>query len=203
MSKVRSRYRLSLMSMVLIMFLAVPMASFSVEGSAKRDTWVIESLNTTGPMPGLNIFRGDFVTVTAEVKSEGATKPGPLKVRIYLATDRDGKDFKHEFDIFHDIVLDKGGNAKAVKHEFDGFHNVSMEKGGGVSVSGQYVIPYSIAAGNEYYVVVEVSPETKGAGSEEKTKLTRGINVPCDSLPYFDDSTSANFGAYNFCGERD
>ena len=60
---------------------------------------------------------------------------------------------------------------------------------------------WGIAAGNEYYVVVEVSPETKADG--EKAKMTWAINIPCDSLPYFDDSTSAKFPAYNFCGERD
>jgi hypothetical protein len=81
---------------------------------------------------------------------------------------------------------------------------VILGKGGSVSVSGQYVIPYSIPAGNQYYVVVEVSPEGKTAGSgESKTKIIHEINIPCDALLYYDDSTSARFSAYNFCGERD
>jgi hypothetical protein len=185
-----------------VVLLAIPRLSISLEATGKKEKWVIGSLDTSGPVPGLNIFRGDFITVTTEVKSEGAVKTEPLKVRISLATDRDGKDIRHEFDIFHDIVLDQGSGGGGGKRDFDGFHQVRNEKGGGVRVSGQYVIPYSIAAGNEYYVVVEVSPETK-AGEGEKTKMTHSINIPCDSLPYFDDSTSAKFPAYNFCGERD
>ena len=189
----------SMMAAVLILFLAVPMTTYSVEGSPKKGEWTIGSVDVTGPVPGINIFRGDFVTVITQLKSEGGTKTGPLKVRIYLAADQAGTDMKHEFDVFHDITLDKAGSAALVKHSFDSFHNVMPERGGGVSVSGQYVIPYNIAAGNQYYVVVEVSPET----GENRTKLTRDINIPCDALPYFDDSTSSRFPAYNFCGERD
>jgi hypothetical protein len=150
----------------------------------------------------VNIFRGDFVTVSLQLK--GGVKPAPLKVRVYLATDYAGTDVVHEFDVFHDIVLDGVGSAKQVKYEVDSFHSVMPSKGGGVWVSGQYVIPYNIPAGNAYFVVVEVSPDVKGAGSgESPAKIAQDINVPCDALPYFDDSTSARFPAYNFCGERD
>ena len=180
---------------------------FSADGSVKSDgkgKWVVASLDVAGPSPGYNIFRGDFVTITAHLKSDTAAKSGPLKVRIYLSTNRDGTDMKHEFDVFHDVSLDKPGNASVIKQEFDRFHHVSQDGSGSVSVSGQYVIPYSIPAGNEYYVVVEISPEEKVAGSgENKTKIARDINIPCDAIPYFDDSTSAKFPAYNFCGERD
>jgi len=197
-------YKWGMVTAMMALFLAVPMMSFSVEGSGKGSKWVISSVDVAGPVPGFNIFRGDFVTVTAHLKNDGGTKSEPLKVRIYLAADREGRDIKHEFDVFHDVSLDKAGSAKVVKQEFDSFHNVMLGKGGSVSVSGQYVIPYNIAAGNEYYVVVEASPEAKLGGSgENKIKLTRDINVPCDAIPYFDDSTSAKFPAYNFCGERD
>jgi hypothetical protein len=188
------------MATIMILFLAVPVISFRAEGSEKKDSTMIRSLDLAGPVPGINIFRGDFLTVTAQLKSEGGTKTGPLRVRLYLATDREGVDIKHEFDIFHDIVLEKSGSASPVKYSgFDLFHHVMLEKGGGVQVTGQYVIPYNIAAGNQYYVVVEVSPES----GENKSRLSRDINIPCDALPYFDDSTSAKFPAYNFCGERD
>jgi hypothetical protein len=197
-------YKWGMITAMMALFLAVPMMSFSVEGSGKGSKWVISSVEVAGPVPGINIFRGDFVTVTAHLKNDGGMKSEPLKVRIYLAVDRDGTDIKHEFDVFHDVSLDKTGSAKVVKQEFDSFHNVMLGKEGSVSVSGQYVIPYNIAAGNEYYVVVEASPEAKVVGSgENKIKLSHDINVPCDALPYFDDSTSAVFPAYNFCGERD
>ena len=193
-------YKRSVIGTIMVLLLAAPVTSFSVDGGAKRSEFRIGSLDVAGPVPGVNIFRGDFVTVIAQLKSEGA-KAGPLKVRIYLSADQAGADMKHEFDVFHDITLDKTGSAALVKQGFDSFHNVVLEKGGGVSVSGQYVIPYNIAAGNQYYVVVEVSPEA--VSGENKTKLTHDINVPCDALPYFDDATSARFPAYNFCGERD
>ena len=194
-------YKRSVIATIIVLLLAVPMTGFSVEGIAKRGEWRIGSVNVAGPVPGVNIFRGDFVTVIAQLKSEGGAKPGPLKVRIYLAADQAGTDMKHEFDVFHDITLDKTGSAAVVKQGFDSFHNVMLEKGGGVSVSGQYVIPYNIAAGNQYYVVVEVSPEA--VSGESQTKLTHDINIPCDALPYLDDSITARFPAYNFCGERD
>jgi len=189
----------------MVLFLVVPIVGFSAEGSSNKvSNLVIAPLDVAGPMPGINIFRGDFVTITARFKSDSKVKPGPLKVRIYLAADRDGTDIKHEFDVFDDVTLDKTGSATVVKHELDSFHNVMPDKTGGVSVNGQYVIPYSIPAGNQYYVVVEVSPEGKTAGSgESKTKIIHEINVPCDALLYYDDSTSARFSAYNFCGERD
>lgn len=190
-----------------ILFLVVSRVSFSADGSVKSDgkgKLVVASLDVAGPTPGYNIYRGDFVTVTALLKSDSADKSGPFKVRIYLSSDRDGTDMKHEFDVFHDVSLDKSVSASVIKHEFDSFHQISLDKSGGVSVSGQYVIPYTIPAGNEYYVVVEVSPEEKVTGSgENKIKRTRDINIPCDALPYFDDSTSAKFPSYNFCGERD
>jgi hypothetical protein len=199
-------YKSGVVTILVILCLVVSTVSFSADGSGKSDgkgKLVVASLDVAGPS-GDNIYRGDFVTVTARLKSDNAAKPGPLKVRIYLSTDRDGTDMKHEFDVFHDVSLDKSGSASVIKHEFDSFHQVSLDKSGSVSVTGRYVIPYSIEAGNEYYVVVEVSPEEKVIGSgENKTKITRDINIPCDAIPYFDDSTSAKFPAYNFCGERD
>ena len=197
-------YRRSMIGTIMILFLIVPMMSYSVEGSGKGNKGVVGSVDVAGPVPGFNIFRGDFVTVTAQLKSDGGAKPGPLTVRIYLATDQAGTDIRHEFDVFHDVSLDKAGTATVVKRELDSFHYVMPGKGGSISVSGQYVIPYNIAAGNSYFVVVEVSPESRVAGSgENKIKLTRDIYIPCDAIPYFDDSTSAKFPAYNFCGERD
>jgi hypothetical protein len=127
---------------------------------------VVASLDVAGPSPEYDMYRGDFVTVTAQLKSDNAAKPGPLKVRIYLSTNRDGTDMQHEFDVFHDVSLDKSGS---------------------VSITGHYVIPYSIPAGSEYYVVVEVSPEEKAIGSgENKTIITRDINVSCDTLLSYD-----------------
>jgi hypothetical protein len=200
-------YKSGVVAIWVILFLVVSRASFSADVSGKsdgKDKLVIASLDVAGPVPGITVYRGDFVTITAQLKNDGAAKSGPFKVRIYLSTDRDGTDMKHEFDEFHDVSLDKSGSATVIKHEFDSFHNVSQDKSGGVSVSGQYVIPYSIPAGNPYFVVVEVSPEEKVIGSgSNKTKLTRDINIPCDALPYFDDSTSQKFPGYNFCGERD
>ena len=201
-------YRSGVVAILVILFLVVSTVSFSADGNAKKGKLVVVSLDVAGPSSSpetkASIYRGEFVTVNARLKSDSATKPGPLKVRIYLSTDRDGTDMRHEFDIFHDVSLDKSGSVSVVKHEFDSFHNVFQDKTGGVSVSGQYVIPYTIPAGNEYYVVVEVSPEEKVIESgENKTKITRDINIPCDAFPYFDDSTSANFPSYNFCGERD
>ena len=200
-------YRSSVVTILVILLLVVSTVSFSADGSGRsdrKDKLVVASLNVAGPSPGFNIYRGDFVTVTALLKSDSAAKPGPLKVRIYLSTNRDGADMQHEFDIFHDVSLDKAGSVSVAKQEFDSFHDVSPDKSGGVSVSGQYVIPYTIPAGNEYYVVVEVSPEEKVVGSSEnKTKMTRDINVPCDTLRTYDDSVAAVFPGYNFCGERD
>ncbi|SRR6266446_7118202 len=200
-------YKSGVVTILVILCLVVSTVSFSADGSGKPDgkgKLVVASLDVAGPSQGNTMYRGDFVTVTALLKSDNAAKPGPLKVRIYLSDDRDGADIKHEFDIFHDVSLDKSASASVVKHEFDSFHNVSLDKDGGVSVSGQYVIPYTIAAGTEYYVVVVVSPEVKVIGSDEnKTKVVRNINVPCDSIPYFDDTYIANFPGYGFCGERD
>ena len=77
MNKRNKVYRWSVIATIMILFLAVPMISFSVEESTKGSKWVIGSLDVAGPVPGFNIFRGDFVTVTAQLKSDGGTKPGP------------------------------------------------------------------------------------------------------------------------------
>ena len=158
MNKMNKVYKSGVVTILVILFLVVSTVSFSAEGKSKL---VVASLDVAGPSPGENIQRGEFVTVTAQVKSDSAAKSGPLKVRIYLSTNRDGADMKHEFDVFHDVSQDKTGSVSVIKHEFDVFHGVSQDKTGSVSVTGQYVIPYTIPAGNEYYVVVVVSPEGK------------------------------------------
>ena len=192
--------RLGMAAGILAVVLAGPVLNVSVEGSTQGSKRMTGSLEVSGPIPGQNIFRGDFVAVTMQLKGEGVEKSGPLRVRIYLAADQAGTDIRHEFDVFHDIYLDKSGSAKLVKQELDSFHTVMPNKNGGVWVIGQYVIPYNIPAGNAYFVIAEVGPEGPG---ENKARFSHDINVPCDALPYFDDSTSAKFPAYNFCGERD
>jgi hypothetical protein len=157
-------------------FIVVPTAGYSVEGKVN---WQVVSLDVVGSTRGENVYRGDFFTVTAQLKNNTASKPGPLKVRIYLSSSRDGTTMQHEFDIFHDIVLDKPGTASAVKHEFDSFHDVLQDKLGNVSVTGRYIIPYTVDPGDTYWVVFEVSPEGKVVQGME-TKTIRVINVPCD-----------------------
>jgi len=197
-------YQSCLVTVLVILFSGLSTASFSADETAKNDKLVVASMDLASPSPGENIFRGELLTVTAQLKSNTAAKSGPLKVRIYLSDDPNGTDIKHEFDIFHDLSLDKSGNNSAFNREVDRFHNIFQDKSGGLSVKGQYVIPYTIPAGHEYYIVVEISPEEKAVGSgENKTKITHGIQVPCDAIPYFDDSISQKFPAYNFCGERD
>jgi len=89
-------------------------------------------------------------------------------VRIYLSTSGDGSNSNHEFDIFHDVPLDKSGS---------------------VSVTGRYLVPYSIVAGNNYWVVVEIAPDGKVIESgENKTMTTAIISVPCDKFAGYDDS---------------
>src|SRR5882672_10363307 len=100
-------YKSGVVTILVILFLVVSTVSFSADGKGKL---VVASLGVAGPSPGFDIYRGDFVTVTAQLTSDNATKPGPLKVRIYLSTDRDGTDMQHEFDVFHDVSLDKSGS---------------------------------------------------------------------------------------------
>jgi len=170
-------YKSCVFTILGVLFLVVTVSFSAQESDGKSDgksKLVIAFLDVSGPSPGgtkENVYRGDYVTVTARLKREGATKSGPLKVRMYLSSDRDGTDMKHEFDIFHDVSLDKSGST---------------------SVTGRYVIPYSIAAGDSYWIVVEVSPEGITESSENETKITSGINVPCDP-----------FLSYDHCGDQD
>jgi len=203
-------YKSGVVTILAILFLVVSTVSFSAQESGGKSDGkaklVVASLDVFGSSPGgtkENIYRGDFVTVTARVKSDSATKPGPFKVRIYLSTDRDGTDMKHEFDIFHNVSLDKSGSATVIKHEFDSFHDVSQDNSGGsVSVTGRYVIPYSIEPGDSYWVVVEVSSEEKVIGSGEiKTKITSGIIVPCDKFIVYNDNNNHN--NINHCSDKD
>ena len=176
-----------------ILFLAAPMAGFSAED---KGNWKIVSLDVTGSSQGETIYRGDYFTVTAQLKSDTASKPGPLKVRIYLSASSDGKSVQHEFDIFHDVSLDQSGGASVVKHEFNSFHDVFQDKLGNVSVTGRYIIPYTIDPGDSYWVVVEVSPEDKVVQTSEKsTKPIRSITVPCDIL--VSDYNANNCGDHN------
>jgi hypothetical protein len=164
-------FKSGVFTILVVLFLAVSTVSFSTDGSGKSDgkgKLVVAFLDVSGPSSGgtkENVYRGDYVTITARLKRDGGTKSSPLKVRFYLSSDRDGTDMKHEFDIFHDVSLNKSGS---------------------VSVTGRYVIPYSIAAGDSYWVVVEVNPEEIIESGENKTKITSGINVPCDPFLSYD-----------------
>ena len=170
-------YKSGVAAILIILFLVMYTVSSSADGRGKSDRkgkLVVASLEVSGPSPGgtkENVYRGDYVTVTARLKNDGSAKSDLIKVRFYLSSDRDGTDMRHEFDIFH---------------------NVSLDKSGSVSVTGRYVIPYSIAAGDSYFVVVEVSPEEMIESGENKTKVVSGIMVPCDP-----------FLSYDHCSDQD
>ena len=149
------------------LLLFTPTASFSAGDKGKL---VVASVDVAGSSPGNNIYRGDFVTITAHLRSDSVAKSGPLRVRIYLSADRDGAHIQHEFDVFHDVSLGKPGDASIIKHESNRFHDVFKDKSGNLSVTGQYIIPYSIEPGDSYWVVVDVSPEEK---VPESVKITQ------------------------------
>jgi hypothetical protein len=185
-------YKLSIVVISAILYLILPTAGFSVEDKNKS---LITSVDATGPLPGTNFYRGEFVTVTAHLRGDAVAKFGSLAVRFYLSSTRDGSDLLHEFDIFHDIPS-KSESVSTVKHAPDGFHDVIQEKSGNLSITGRYIIPYSVTAGDSYWIVVEVTPEEKTFGSPgNKTKTTFGIVIPCDKLV-------ENYNI-NHCGDHD
>ena len=185
-------YKSGVLIVLVTLFLVVPMASFSADDKGKL---VVTTLDVAGSSQGDNFYRGEFVTITAHLKSDSVAKSGPLKVRIYLSTDKDGAQVQHEFDVFHDVSLGKPADASIVKHEVNSFHDVFKDKSGNLSVTGRYIIPYTIAPGDSYWIVVEISQEKVTESSENNTKTTLGITVPCDKLV-------STYNA-NHCGDHD
>jgi hypothetical protein len=188
---------------------AVPLVGLTTAGHAKSAESVVVSLEVAGPatVPEKKevVYRGEFIAINARLKSNGATKSGPFKVRFYLSSSREGREATYEFDVFHDVYLSSHREGGGPEPGFDRFHNVTRDQSGGVSVAGEYPVPFAIGSGYTYWIVAEVSPDDRvtegsktkaasvmGAESGEKKtiKTTTVIEVPCDNekfIPYYED----------------
>jgi hypothetical protein len=184
-----------------MVFISVaPNPGFSSEGKDKKGNkkseLVVASLEAFGPETKTSIYRGEIITINAQLKNDNASKSGPFEVRIYLSSKSDGTNIVYEFDVFHDVSLDKSTNRDGMntkKEEFDSFHNVSQDKSGNVSVTGRYAFPFSVGAGYTYWVVVEATPNGKAIESgENKTKAVAVISVPCDQFEAYIDGDTYN-----------
>jgi len=195
-------YKSATLTILAILFSIVSMTGFSADGNGKKENkkgeLVVASVEVSGPSSltetKATIYRGELITINARLKNESTTQSGPLKVRFYLSRTQDGKDTAYEFDIFHDVSLDKSTthNGTDNKQEFDSFHAVFVEKSGSVFITGRYAFPFSMGAGYSYWVVVEVGQDEKviEKGENKMTRITSIISVPCDQLEsYIDGDT--------------
>jgi hypothetical protein len=204
MQKMNKVYKWGVSTILAIPFLIVSVVCFSTNGNNKKDNrkseLVVASLDVSGPssLPETkaSINRGEFITINARLKNDSAIQTGPYKIRFYLSRTQDGMDTAYEFDIFHDVFLDKPVSHSKTdnKQEFDNFHDVSPETSGSVFVRGRYAFPFSIGAGYNYWVVVEAGPDEKVIqnGENKVTRITSIISVPCDQFEAYIDGDTYN-----------
>ena len=184
--------KLCVMTVLVLLFLAVSIASYSIAGDDKKGKITVASLDVSGPSniseAKSTIPRGEIVTINALLKSDGATKSDPFQVRIYLSSRSDGSDAIYEFDIFHEVSLDKPSNNGRMGNNQDMFHGISQDKSGVITVTGRYAFPFSIGAGYSYWVVVEAGPDGRTVESpDNKSKAISVISVPCDQFEAYHD----------------
>ena len=189
-------------TILVVLFSVVSIVGFSADGTDKKENkkseLVVASLDVSGPssLPEAksSILRGELITINAQLKSVSSAPLGPFKIRFYLSRTQDGKDFAYEFDVFHDVSLNKSSSRNGNnKEKFDNFHDVSQDKSGNISVTGRYAFPFSVGAGYTYWVVAEASPDEKALeSSENKTKAITVISVPCDQFESYIEGDTYN-----------
>jgi hypothetical protein len=106
------------------------------------------------------VERGSFFTINTGVSNLGEARSGPFDVRLYLSHHPDGRDVAFEFDVLRDISL-------------AGFESTNLTR--------TYLIPYSLAVAERYWLMVEADPDKSVTDKDEQNnrKTLSGIGIPC------------------------